>query len=558
MNAAPTELRIQLREAGFDPIPLRGKNPAMKEGWAWHKLAGAGADQIGMWSKSFPDANNSGILCSKTHAFDIDILHPEAAQEIEDLTRERYEERGVFLVRIGRAPKRAILFRTDKPFDKIVEKLIAPDGSEQKLEFLADGQQLAAFVIHPDTRRPYVWHGGEPGEVRWEDLPAIYDDGARGLVDDAIAILERHGYRRKIKPPKPTAPDGTERADWSDLIANVIDHDALTSLGAVLVRSGMHEGAAVNLMRALVDAAPGDPAEPFRKMRRLGEIPSIVSSGAEKFARVADAPAPPLVLCAPYVSRDPATLPRRGWIYGKHYIRQYVSASIGEGGIGKSTVALTEAVIMIVRRPLLGKLPSAPEQLRVWYWNGEDPKPEIELRLAAICQRFGVDGRQLEGRLFIDGRDSPISIAAMNRSGALQLDAAVIQAITERLKQNSIDVLMLDPFVACHRVSENDNMAIDQVIKALGRIAEEANCAIDIDHHTRKPSPGQEGLTISDTRGGSAIVNGVRSGRIFNQMTSAEADKASRRKTAKAILDTTRPRPTWPRLSSPCGTSWCR
>jgi hypothetical protein len=279
MTANPTELRLQLREAGFDPIPLRGKNPAMKRDWAWPTLAGAGADQIDMWAKSFPDAVNSGILCKRTPAFDIDVLNPDAAEEIEELTRERFGERGYFLTRIGLAPKRAVLFRTDEPFPKILENLIAPDGSEQKLELLADGQQLAAFGVHPETRRPYTWHGGEPGDVRWEDLPRISQEDARRLVDDAVAILIKHGYQRKIKPPKPTTPNGTKQTDWSWLLANVIDHDELTAFGAGLVRSGMHEGAAVNLLRALVAAAPGDS---LRKMRRLGDIPGIISSAAEK------------------------------------------------------------------------------------------------------------------------------------------------------------------------------------------------------------------------------------------------------------------------------------
>jgi uncharacterized protein DUF3987/bifunctional DNA primase/polymerase-like protein len=299
MNNIST-IRKRLRDSGYDPIPLRGKNPAMKKDWAWHKLAGASEDQIGMWAKSFPDADNTGIRCGKTPAFDIDILNPEAAQEVEELTRERFEDRGYFLTRIGRAPKRAVLFRTEEPFPKIVEKLIAPDGSEQKLELLADGQQLAAFGVHPDTRRPYTWHGGEPGDVRWGDLPYIRQEDARQLVDDAVAILIKHGYQHKTKPPKPTAPDGTQRTDWSWLLANVIDHDALTSLGAGLVSSGMHGGAAVNLMRALVNAAPGDPAEPFRKMRRLSEIPSIVSSGAEKFGTAQEQQPQPTELFDPW------------------------------------------------------------------------------------------------------------------------------------------------------------------------------------------------------------------------------------------------------------------
>lgn len=114
----------------------------------------------------------------------------------------------------------------------------------------------------------------------------------------------------------------------------------------------------------------------------------------------------------------------------------------------------------------------------------------------------------------------------MNQKGAVTLNAAQIAAIIDRIKQNSIDVWILDPFVACHSVSENDNVAIDAVIKALGRIAEETNCAIDIVHHPRKAAPGQDSLTIGDARGASAIIYGTRSGRIFNQMTTTEAEKA--------------------------------
>jgi hypothetical protein len=229
-------------------------------------------------------------------------------------------------------------------------------------------------------------------------------------------------------------------------------------------------------------------------------------------------------LCTPFAWRDPATLPKRGWLYGRHYIRQHVSGSIGEGGVGKSTQAMTEAVAMVTNRPLLGKTPSTA--LRVWYWNGEDPKSELELRFAAICQRFDIDGHSLVGKLFVDGRASPMRIAAINQKGAVTLDATVIADITDRIRANAIDVWIVDPFVACHSVSENDNVAVDVVIKALGRIAEETNCAIDIVHHPRKAAPGQESLTIGDSRGASAIVYGVRSGRIFNQMTTTEAEKA--------------------------------
>src|SRR6516225_7701583 len=84
---------------------------------------------------------NCGRACFQTRRIpascvrpcvDIDILNPEAAEAAEALIRERYEERGYILVRIGLAPKRAVLFRTDEPFKKIQVILIAPNGPNGK------------------------------------------------------------------------------------------------------------------------------------------------------------------------------------------------------------------------------------------------------------------------------------------------------------------------------------------------------------------------------------------------------------------------------------------
>ena len=122
----------------------------------------------------------------------------------EALARDRYEEHGVFPVRIGNAPKRAIPFKTDVPFPKINAILIAPNGSEQKIEFLCDGQQAVVHGIHPDTHAPYRWGGGELSDVKRDDLPAIDAAAAQELVNDIIELLVvEHGYRRKEEKHKP-------------------------------------------------------------------------------------------------------------------------------------------------------------------------------------------------------------------------------------------------------------------------------------------------------------------------------------------------------------------
>ena len=198
--STPTELRMKLRDAGFDPIPTRGKNPGLVKDWAWQKLISAPDEHIAMWRKSFPDAINTGVLTRSTPALDIDILHQEGAEAIEALVQERFEERGYILTRIGKPPKRAILFRTGELFPKYKVELTAPDGSSgQKIELLADGQQVVVAGIHPETERPYSWSGGEPWAIAHDELPYITREEAHKLVDDAADLLEREfGFKRTV------------------------------------------------------------------------------------------------------------------------------------------------------------------------------------------------------------------------------------------------------------------------------------------------------------------------------------------------------------------------
>src|ERR1700678_4295766 len=55
-------------------------------------------------------------------------------------------------------------------------------------------------------------------------------------------------------------------------------------------------------------------------------------------------------------------------------------------------------------------------------------------------------------------------------------------------------------------------------------IADVTGCAIELVHHTRKT--GGADVTVEDGRGGSALLAKVRSGRVINVMSDAEASKA--------------------------------
>jgi hypothetical protein len=289
-----TECRLRLRRAGFAPLPLTGKKCFLD---AWSSKRDTNDNEIRLWSRTYPDWTNTGILTGRAPAIDIDILNPEAAEAVEELARDRFEERGYFLVRFGKPPKRAILLRTQEPFKKLQTLLIAPNGdAEQKVEILADGQQLVVAGIHPETGAPYRWHGGEPGDIALDELPYISAEEARAFLAAAVELLVRDfGYRKVGKPVGAGAADGAGPAGWDRLVANIRDgialHDSLRDLAAKMAKAGTHPGAIVNQLRAMMEASVAPRDDRFNE--RMGEIPRLVDSASEKLTAAAQGGPPP-------------------------------------------------------------------------------------------------------------------------------------------------------------------------------------------------------------------------------------------------------------------------
>jgi hypothetical protein len=253
--SSATEVRIQLLRAGFAPLPADGKKVFL-EGWS--AKTNTNECEIRLWEKVYPHWTNTSVLTKFTPAIDIDITNPEATDAVEDLARERFSERGRFMVRFGKAPKRAVLFRTAAPFGKIATTFTAAGGAtSQRVEVLGDGQQIVVDGIHPDTRAPYRWHGGQPGEVPRRDLPDVTADEARAFVANATELLRRDfGYRTATPAPRlrndASTPGARDLPGWTAVIsADVAEggrNDTVAWITGHLLRRGVNAAIAHEFM----------------------------------------------------------------------------------------------------------------------------------------------------------------------------------------------------------------------------------------------------------------------------------------------------------------------
>lgn len=499
---SPTDVRLALLERRYLPLPVRGKIPEEKE---WQlKRQQTNNREITLWGRVFPYAQNTGILTRNTPALDLDLLNAEAADAAEQLVAELFDGQ-YLLVRIGRAPKRALAFQiVGEPFKKILVDLISPDGTDakkEKIEFLCDGQQLVVHGQHPETQQPYSWRGTALWDIPHGDLPGITADQAQQLVDDIVELLiTDFGYQRKgkAKPSQagirqganglyesgPALQSNHDPAPWGDLISNILTghelHDSIRDLAAKMVAAKTEGGAIVKLLRDLMErsAAPRDA----RWQRRNSDIPRAVST-AEKYRRPDDKAPKPVIKAWRVTAIDmhgvrkmifePITFLVKGVIPSRG-----VCVIAAKPKAGKSWLVLDIALGATMNRFVLGDI--KPEQGDVLYLALEDSLQRLQSRTEKVLQGT-VSGDEWPKGLTVATAWRRIDEGGMDD---IREWVADVRAAGRNVASVAIDVLKC--IRPPKKPGQQDYDADYEAIKMLHDLAVELNILILVVHHTRK------------------------------------------------------------------------
>jgi hypothetical protein len=162
---------------GYRITPIRRgtKAPIGVKGWT---TIDATLQDVGNWASA--GFEGVGMLCRDTPGVDIDVLDAEVSKIMVDFVKEKFPGG---LIRVGKAPKTLLVYRTNTPFKKIRSATYEDRfGDINAVEILGDGQQFVAFAEHPDTFKPYRWDGPDVSQVERADLPLLTEADARAIV----------------------------------------------------------------------------------------------------------------------------------------------------------------------------------------------------------------------------------------------------------------------------------------------------------------------------------------------------------------------------------------
>lgn len=265
--------------------------------------------------------------------------------------------------------------------------------------------------------------------------------------------------------------------------------------------------------------------------------PTLPPAGASTVPTMPRAPTMPL---APTVAQPPPFIdwvsgielngdpPSRDWLVRDMIPQSTVSLLYGDGGTGKSLIALQLAVSTILGREWLGKLPASGP---VIYFSAEDDRQELHRRLHSICNLHSVPAGMLGGLHIADMAGKDALLASIGKKTGALSASPVFKTLDERAAAIRPKLIVLDTLADIYPGNENDRAQVRHFVGLLRGLAIRHRCAVLALAH-----PSLTGISSGTGASGStAWNNSVRSRLYFERVRCEgyESDPDARRLTVK-------------------------
>jgi hypothetical protein len=573
VDKSPERERVNLLYAPLEPIFSIAAPMMLEKGWSvWPQerdgrrmpsRVGGHAVRWGEYADRLPTAAEMKLFCTeawranvalalgfaagRTFAVDIDCMDPEVSARVQAIA---FEVLGPTpLVRIGRAPKTALIYRwSDRsPRSRSVK---FRDHEECALEILGHGKPLTIHGLHHVTGRYFMWPEANPMTSAPQVAPEV---SAERVEEFLVAVEAEFPFVRATSPIGPrTAYAATVRADHRGGIvmparregARLTDgrEEYLKTLAWSAVRLNGHallrahqDGTLETTTQQVVAAVCQQFEEECEMSGRwnsgLAEAADArVGSAVVKLVKGEMTPAPVTVPAAPARQEE---RPRMwdDWLDNDEdldgpepqpdfvlpgLLAGSVGMLISPGGVGKSMLAMGLSACVAAGQNLWGLLPEAPKQGPVVFLSAEDPKVMLVKRKRAMAATEGGGEvlsdpefraawrfKAVRGKRFSLGRWTPQHGFAPSPS---------FEVFQEELAVIKPRLIVLDTLNRILRgVPENDNAAMSDVISELEAVLEPLGAACVVPHHVSKGAAMSGSGDIQQAaRGAGAITDNAR------------------------------------------------
>ena len=334
-------------------------------------------------------------------------------------------------------------------------------GYKTELTVLRADKVKERGPIDPETLRThYPWLE--------KPLPHHLNDNVDELWTEAV-VAQPNGSGLGLVPPRVKDPDAAVEAR---IAANDNWDNAVTKMVARLMADGLSaeevidraaeayttDGYTLEQTRREVSAKVRRVAKKYETGQWVRPQLKVVQGETDE---IVDLGIRPVGLLQPLLRK------KREFLVPNRFMRKHVTLTSAAPGVGKSTLAIEEAIALASGRDFLNLGFDETKPMRAAIINNEETSDEIERRIEATCQCFDVPLESIAENLFVrSGVDAEKLVAAR------MIDGEVVatphrRALKQFVQDAQLDLLIIDPFVQSHAVSENANEAVSRAMVLL-------------------------------------------------------------------------------------------
>jgi RecA-family ATPase len=205
----------------------------------------------------------------------------------------------------------------------------------------------------------------------------------------------------------------------------------------------------------------------------------------------------------------------------KDWSTEDISITTADGGTGKTTLKLVEAISLALGESFLGFECSSPG--RTLFITGEDTKEKIGAMLGAILKQMGLlDGtpeNDAKVRKVMDSilvkKDTDLCLITKSKDGFINHNMEALKKVMEAVEDIRPKMIVFDPIASFWGSEAALNDMSKAVAKFLGHLVEKSNACVEVINHMGKQSSNNKDMSQFAGRGGTGLPSHSRVSRVL-------------------------------------------
>lgn len=201
----------------------------------------------------------------------------------------------------------------------------------------------------------------------------------------------------------------------------------------------------------------------------------------------------------------------------KDWSTQDIHITTADGGTGKTTLKLYEAICLAIGERFLGF--DCMGEGKTLFITGEDSAKKLGAMIGAIAKQMGIlnDSVRLNKVLsnILVKKDTDLCLITKDKQGFLHPNLTAMDAIIQTIHDFKPNMIVFDPISSFWGSEAALNDMAKAVSKFMMRLLEESNACIEMINHMGKQSSSTKDMTQFAGRGGTGLPSHARVSRVL-------------------------------------------